>query len=102
MAIVKTEEYDRLFDVPSTLPGSIKDQLRALAPYMIRQTPKSNGGFVMELKIPINAFLTLDINNDALVEYQMIASVTVNPPEPAFGGMIMRHADYADVQLTYK
>lgn len=90
------------FDVPSVLPGTIKDQLRALAPYVIRNTPKSNGGFVMDLKIPIDAFLTLDINNDALAEYQMTASVSVDPPEPACGGMIMRYADYADVQLTYK
>lgn len=90
------------YDVPSTLPGSIKDQLRALAPYIIRNTPKSNGGFVMELKIPIDAFLTFDLNNEALAEYQMTASVTIDPPEPSCNGMIMRYADYADVKLTYK
>lgn len=88
------------YNVPSTL--SIKDQLRALAPYIIRNTPKSNGGFVMDLKIPIDAFLTFDLNNETLAEYRMTASVSVDPPEPAFGGRIIRYADYADVQLTYK
>lgn len=90
------------YDVPLTLPGSIKDQLRALAPYIIRHTPKSNGGFVIELKIPVASFVTFDLNNDELAKYEMSASVSVDPPEPSCGGRIMRYAEFADVKITYK
>lgn len=90
------------FEVPSVLPGPIKEQLKALAPYMIRHTPKSSGGFVIELKIPIGSFVTFDLNNDELSKYNMKASVSVDPPEPAFGGLIMREAEFADVKITYK
>jgi hypothetical protein len=90
------------FEVPSVLPGPIKEQLKALAPYMLRHTPKSNGGFVIELKIPIDSFVTFDLNNDELARYNMRAAASVDPPEPAHGGMIMRYAEFADVKITYK
>jgi hypothetical protein len=89
-------------DFPSVLPGPIKDQLKALAPYMIRHTPKSNGGFVIDLKIPITSFMTFDLNNDELARHNMTAAVSVDPPEPAHGGRIMRYAEFADVKITYK
>lgn len=90
-----------LLNFPSVLPGPIKDQLRALAPYMLRHTPKANGGFVIELKIPVTSFVTFDLNNDELAKYKMSASVSVDPPEPAFGGRIMSYAEFADVKITY-
>lgn len=90
-----------LFETPSVLPGPIKDQLKALAPFMLRHTPKSNGGFVIELKIPIDSFVTFDLNNDELAKYKMSASVSVDPPEPACGGRIIRYAEFADVKITY-
>lgn len=89
------------FEFPSVLPGPIKDQLKALAPYMLKHTPKFNGGFVIELKIPIDSFVTFDLNNDELAKYKMSASVSVDPPEPACDGRIMRYAEFADVKITY-
>lgn len=89
-------------DVPATLPGTIKEQLKALAPFMLRNRPKANGGFVIDLKIPVDAFLTFDLNNDMLAKYDMSASVSVDAPEPSCNGRIMRYAEFADVKITYK
>jgi hypothetical protein len=88
-------------DLPTTMPGSMKDQLLALAPFMTDRNFKMNGGFVIDLKIPIESFLTFNINHQALAEYDMTISVQVDAPEPSFDGLIMRQPQYADAQLTY-
>lgn len=88
-------------DLPATMPGTMKEQLIALAPFMINRQFKMNGGFVIDLKIPIESFVTFDINHQALAEYGMTISVEVEAPEPSYDGRIMREPRYADAQLTY-
>jgi hypothetical protein len=89
-------------ELPTTMPGTMKDQLLALAPFMTDRKLKMNGGFVVDMKIPIESFLTFDINHEALAEYNMSIIVHVDAPEPAFDGRIIRHARYAEATLTYK
>lgn len=90
-------------ELPATMPGSMKDQLLALAPFMIDRRLKMNGGFVIDLKIPIESFVTFDINHEALAEHNMSISVQVDSREPSFDGNcgIIRESRYADAQLTY-
>ena len=88
-------------DLPATMPGSMKEQLIALAPYMTGRTLKMNGGFVIDMKIPIESFLTFNVDHQALAEYNMTISVTVEQPEPSFDGRIMREPKFADAQLSY-
>lgn len=88
-------------DLPATMPGTMKEQLLALAPFMINRQFKMNGGFIIDLKIPIESFVTFDINHQALAEYNMAISVEVEAPEPIFDGRIMSRPRYADAQLTY-
>lgn len=88
-------------DLPATMPGSMKDQLLALAPFMTDRLLKMNGGFVVDMKIPIDSFLTFGINHEALAEHGMSVSVQVESPEPILDGSIVKRARYADVQLTY-
>jgi hypothetical protein len=93
-------------ELPATLPGTIKDQLLALAPYMTDRTLKSNGGFIIDMKIPIEAFVTFDINHAELNKNCMSLSVQVEQPEDiGFSGTcghVIRHKQYVDAQLTYK
>ena len=89
-------------ELPATLPGSMKDQLLALAPYMVSYNLKANGGFVADMKIPIEAFVTFDINHTVLAAHGMSLSVQVEQPEDAgVCGRVFRHAQYAEAQLTY-
>lgn len=90
-------------DLPATMPGSIKEQLLALAPFMINHSFKMNGGFVVDLRIPIESFLTFDINHEALNEHNMSISLQVESREPSFDGKcgIIREPRYVDAQLTY-
>lgn len=83
----------------------MKDQLLALAPFMIDRKLKMNGGFVIDMKIPIESFVTFDINHQALAEYNMKISVEVEQPEQidadAICGRVKRPVRFADAQLTY-
>lgn len=92
-------------ELPAKMPGTMKDQLLALAPFMIDRKFKMNGGFVIDLKIPIESFLTFDINHQALAEYNMSISVQVEQPEQidsnAVCGRVIRPVRFADAQLTY-
>lgn len=88
-------------ELPATMPGSMKDQLLALAPFMIDRRLKMNGGFVIDMKIPIESFLTFEIDHQALAVYNMTISVEVEAPEPSCDGRIIRESRFADVQLTY-
>lgn len=88
-------------DLPATMPGSMKEQLLALAPFMTDRQFKMNGGFVIDLKIPIESFLTFDINHEALAEHNMRISIQVEPPEPILDGRMVRRPRYAEAQLTY-
>lgn len=93
------------FEMPATLPGSMKEQLQALAPYMISYQLKANGGWVADLQIPIDAFITADFNHEILAVHDMKLSVTIEPPEMPLEevcGLIRRKARYADVELSYK
>lgn len=89
-------------ELPATMPGSMKEQLLALVPFMIDRKFKMNGGFVIDMKIPIESFLTFDINHQALAEHNMTISVQVQSPEPSLDGRIMKYPEYADAQLTFK
>lgn len=88
-------------DLPATMPSSMKEQLVALAPYMTDFCEKRGGGFVIDMKIPIESFIMFNINHEALAEHNMTISVEVEAPEPAVDGRIMRQARYADARLTY-
>jgi len=44
------------FDPPASLPGSLRDQLRALAPYMTDVSWNIKGGFRIELTVPNDMF----------------------------------------------
>lgn len=92
-------------DLPATMPGSMREQLIALAPYMTAYNMKGNGGFVIDMKIPIEAFVTYDINREELAAHGMALSVQVEQPgEIDFSGScgrVIRQAQFADVQLTY-
>lgn len=93
-------------DLPATMPGSMKEQLIALAPFMTDRTFKMNGGFTIDMKIPIESFLTFNINHAELAAHNMSLSVQVEQPEPDLMGMgacglIRNRPKFADVQLTY-
>jgi hypothetical protein len=95
------------FDMPATLPGTMKEQLRALAPYMVDHALKSNGGWVANYIIPLEAFVTADFNHNALAEYNMKMCVTIKTPDVQIGGeqmcgRVAGQARYADVELSYK
>lgn len=92
------------FEMPATLPGSMKEQLQALAPYMIGYELKENGGWVADLKIPIDAFITADFNHEVMAAHNMRLTVTINTPEMPLDGVCGRRERprYADVELSYK
>lgn len=79
----------------------MKEQLLALAPFMTERQFNRYGGFVIDMKIPIESFLTFDINHEALIEHNMTISVQTDAPEPLFDGRMIRKPVYADVRLTY-
>lgn len=94
-------------NMPATLPGSMKEQLRALAPYMVDHALKVNGGWVANYIIPLDAFVTADFNHDAIAEYDMKMCVTIGTPEVQIGGEQMcgrgvGQARYADIEISYK
>ena len=93
--------------MPATLPGTMKEQLRALTPYMVDHALKANGGWVANYMIPLDAFVTADFNHDALAEYDMKLCVTIETPEVQISGdqrcgRVVGQARYADVELSYK
>lgn len=94
--------FSQILETPATLPGSIKEQLLALAPYMVDFTLKANGGFVINLKIPQEAFVTMALDHDALIENNMQVSVSIDTPEPISDGRLIRRQRYADVELMYR
>jgi hypothetical protein len=92
-------------NMPAILPGTMKEQLRALAPYMVDHAIKANGGWVANLKIPIDAFITAEFNHEELAKYDLKLCVTIEANEmPDFEtcGRKASRARYADVELSYK
>jgi hypothetical protein len=87
-------------DMPATMPGTMKEQLQALAPYMVDHALKANGGWWIRFMILIANF-----NHKELAYYGMVLNVTVEQPEMSFDGpcgVIRQPRRYADVELTYK
>jgi hypothetical protein len=96
---MRHEDYQ--MDLPASLPGSMKEQIEALAPFVQRTTPRMNGGWVAELLIPIENFITFDLNHEELAKYNLTASVSVEAPQPSSCGRIMIEPRYADVTIDY-
>jgi hypothetical protein len=94
--------FSQILDTPAALPGSMKEQLLAVAPYMVDYALKANGGFVINLKIPQEVFVTSTIDREMLIENEMQLCVSIEPHEPDLGAIIRRHPKYVDVELTYK
>lgn len=88
------------FEPPAILPGSLKEQLRALAPYMRTIRPKANGGFVIEMVVPIDIF-TGDLDQEFLRKHNLSLEIESDKPLPSYDGQIMIYPEYADVTLTY-
>lgn len=79
----------------------MKEQIEALAPFVQRITPKMNGGWIAELLIPIEDFVTFELNNEQLAEYNLTASITVEAPHLSSCGRLMIEPRYADVTIDY-
>lgn len=88
-------------DLPVTMPGTMKEQIEALAPFIQRTIPKMNGGWVAELLVPIENFLTFDLDHEELAKYNLTASVSVDAPKPSACGRIMIEPKYAEVTIDY-
>lgn len=94
-------------ELPATLPGSIRDQLVTLAPYVISWSLYHNGGFTLDLKIPKSVFLTFHIDHTLLATYGLTMSVSTNPQEvfqteeSTVCGRASREQSYVDVELKY-
>lgn len=88
------------FEPPAILPGTLKEQLRALAPYMLKFRPKENGGFVIKMAIPVD-ILTGDLDVEFLRKHNLSLEISSDEPRPSCDGRIMIYPEYVDVTLTY-
>lgn len=88
------------FDPPAELPGNLKDQLRALAPYMHSFTQKANGGFVIELSIPCED-IAGDFDHAYLAKHKLKLSGKIDPPVSMAGVLMFRSDRYIDFTLEY-
>lgn len=88
------------FNPPAELPANLKDQLQALAPYMRDFRFKGNGGFIVELTVPIDIITAYD--PDQLATYGISLCTTINAPENVFGRADHRPQKYVEITMEYR
>lgn len=94
-------EHD--LSMPATLPGTMQEQIRALLPYVVNHG-LSMQGWMLELKIPMDAFVTMKIDKDQLAGYGIQWSVNIDTRGLSFDGPCGRKQSpvYAEVELSYR
>ena len=88
------------FEPPAELPAPLKDQLKALQPYINRIDLKENGGFRVDMSVPKD--LITDFNPGLLFQHGITVTGNIDPLQLVFGGKMYRPRTHVHFTLEYK